>query len=165
MTTTTPIKTAKTATAAMKKLTIPGLKKWASKVRPLIVDMLSKRAFAEVEKKRVAAYIAPVFARFSFVDDAGAAITDPELLYCCDDEAMCAAYYTACDAAHREHGFMGEAGKCPALVAAHETLKVEWAVLESMERFVGLDGGALSRTLEIRAKALELCAQIAMAGR
>jgi len=83
------------AVAATEKLTVPGLKKWASKVRPLIVDMLLKRAFAEVEKKRVAAYIAPVFARFSFVDDTGAAITDPELLFCCDDEAMCAAYYAA----------------------------------------------------------------------
>ncbi len=158
----TATKATKTATAT-KKLTIPGLKKWASKVRPLIVDMLSKRAFAEVEKKRVTAYIAPVFARFSFIDDAGAAITDPELLFCCDDEAMCAAYYAACDVAHSEHGFVGEAGKCRALIAAHETFKAEWVVLASMEQFVGLDAGQLSHTLESRAKALDLAAQIALA--
>jgi hypothetical protein len=127
--------------------------------------MLAKRAFAEVERKRVDTYIAPVFAQFRFVDDEGAVITDPERLYHCDDEAMCAAYYAACDVAHREHGYLGEAGTCPALVAEHNQLKAEWVVLESMERFVGLDDGALSRTLEIRAKALELCAQIAMAGR
>ncbi len=159
MTTTTAAK----ATAATEKLTIAGLKKWASKVRPLIIEMLTKRAFAEVERKRVDAYIAPVFARFRFVDDEGAVITDPDMLYRCDDEAMCAAYYAACDVAHREHGFTGEPGECPALVAEHNQLKAEWAVLESMERFVGLDDGALSRTLEIRAKALELCAQIALA--
>lgn len=156
--------TATKAVAATEKLTVPGLKKWASKVRPLIVDMLSKRAFAEVEKKRVAAYIAPVFARFSFVDDIGAAITDPELLFCCDDEAMCVAYYAACDVAHRERGFTGEAGRCPALITAHETLKAEWAVLASMEQFVGLDDGALSRTMEIRAEALKLAADVALAG-
>lgn len=161
MTTTTAAK----ATAATKKLTIAGLKKWASKVRPLIIEMLTKRAFAEVERKRVDAYIAPVLARFSFVDDEGKAITDPELLYCCDDEAMCAAFYAACDVAHSEHGFTGETGKCPALVAAHETLKVEWAVLASMEKFVGLDDGALSRTMEIRAEALKLAAGVALTGR
>ena len=157
--------TAAKATAATEKLTIAGLKKWASKVRPLIIEMLTKRAFAEVERKRVDAYIAPVFARFRFVDNEGAAITDPELLFTCDNEAMCAAFYAACDIAHREHGFTGEVGKCPALVVSHETLKVEWAVLESMEKFVGLDDGALSRTMEIRAEALKLAAGVALTGR
>ena len=161
MTMTTAAKTA----AATKKLTIAGLKKWASKVRPLIVEMLTKRAFAEVERKRVDTYIAPVFARFSFVDDEGKAITDPKMLYCCDDVEICAAFYAACDVAHRGHGFTGEAGKCPALVAAHETLKAEWAVLASMEKFVGLDDGALSRTMEIRAEALKLAAGVALTGR
>ncbi len=162
MTTTTATKTKKSP-ATTKTLTIASLKRWAPKLRPLVVEMLAKRAFAEVERKRVDTYIAPVFAQFRFVDDEGAVITDPERLYHCDDEAMCAAYYAACDVAHREHGFTGEPGECPALVAEHTQLKAEWAVLESMERFVGLDDGALSRTLEIRAKALELCAQIALA--
>ena len=45
MTTTTAAK----ATAAPNKLTIAGLKKWASKVRPLIIEMLAKRVFAEGE--------------------------------------------------------------------------------------------------------------------
>lgn len=164
MTTTTATKTKKSP-ATTKTLTIAALKRWAPKLRPLVVEMLAKRAFAEVERKRVDTYIAPVFARFRFVDDEGAVITDPERLYHCDDEAMCAAYYAACDVAHREHGYRGEEGTCPALVAEHNQLKAEWAVLESMERFVGLDDGVLSRTLEIRAKALELCAQIALAGR
>ena len=154
-----------TTTAATKKLTIAGLKKWASKMRPLVVEMLTKRAFAEVERKRVNAYIAPVFAQFRFVDDEGAVITDPERLYHCDDEAMCAAYYAACDVAHREHGFTGKPGECPALVAEHTQLKAEWAVLESMEKFVGLDDGALSRTMEIRAEALRLAAGVALASR
>lgn len=163
MTTTTATKTKKTPSTAAKTLTIASLKRWAPKLRPLVVETLAKRAFAEVERKRVDAYIAPVFAQFRFVDDEGAVITDPERLYQCDDEAMCAAYYAACDVAHREHGYQGEAGTCPALVAEHNQLKAEWAVLESMERFVGLDDGALSGSLEIRAKALELCAQIALA--
>lgn len=165
MTTTIATKTKKNPTTKTPTLTIASLKRWAPKLRPLVVEMLAKRAFAEVERKRVDAYIAPVFAQFCFVDDEGTVITDPERLYHCDDEAMCAAYYAACDVAHREHGYQGEAGTCPALVAEHNQLKAEWAVLESMERFVGLDDGALARTLEIRAKALELCAQIALAGR
>ena len=162
MTTTTATKTKKSPAAA-KTLTIAALKRWAPKLRPLVVEMLAKRAFAEVERKRVNAYIAPVFAQFRFVDDEGAVITNPKRLYHCEDAAMCAAYYAACDIAHREHGFTGEPGECPALVAEHNQLKAEWAVLESMERFTGLDDGALSRSLEIRAKALELCAQIALA--
>lgn len=161
MTTTTATKTKKSPAA--KTLTIASLKRWAPKLRPLVVEMLAKRAFAEVERKRVDAYIAPVFAQFRFVDDEGAVITNPKRLYHCEDAAMCAAYYAACDIAHREHGFKGESGECPALVAEHNQLKAEWVVLESMARFVGLDDGALSRTLEIRAKALELCAQIALA--
>ena len=160
MTTTTATKTKKSPT---KTLTIASLKRWAPKLRPLVVEMLAKRAFAEVERKRVDAYIAPVFAQFRFVDDEGAVITNPKRLYHCEDAAMCAAYYAACDIAHREHGFKGEPGECPALVAEHNQLKAEWVVLESMERFTGLDDGALSRSLEIRAKALELCAQIALA--
>ena len=161
MTTTTATKTKKSP--AIKTLTIASLKRWAPKLRPLVVEMLAKRAFAEVERKRVDAYIAPVFAQFRFVDDEGAVITNPKRLYHCEDAAMCAAYYAACDIAHREHGFKGEPGECPALVAEHNQLKAEWVVLESMERFTGLDDGALSRSLEIRAKALELCAQIALA--
>ena len=162
MTTTTATKTKKSPAAA-KTLTIASLMRWAQKLRPLVVEMLSKRAFAEVERKRVDAYIAPVFAQFRFVDDEGNAIVDEKRLYHCEDKALCDAYYAACDVAHREHGFTGEPGECPALVAEHNQLKAEWAVLESMERFVGLDDGALSRTLEIRAKALELCAQIVLA--
>ena len=162
MTTTTAAKTA-TKTKKSPTLTIASMKRWAPKLRPLVVEMLAKRAFAEVERKRVEAYIAPVFAQFRFVDDEGAVITSPERLYHCEDAAMCAAYYAACDIAHREHGFKGEPGECPALVAEHNQLKAEWVVLESMERFIGLDDGALSRSLEIRAKALELCAQIALA--
>lgn len=163
MTTTTATKTKKSPAAATKTLTIAALKRWAPKLRPLVVEMLAKRAFAEVERKRVDAYIAPVFAQFRFVDDEGAVITNPKRLYHCEDAAMCAAYYAACDIAHREHGFKGESGECPALVAEHNQLKAEWVVLESMERFVGLDDGALSRTLEIRAKALELCTAVALA--
>lgn len=163
MTTTTATKTKKSPATAAKTLTIAALKRWAPKLRPLVVEMLSKRAFAEVERKRVDAYIAPVFAQFRFVDDEGNAIVDEKRLYHCEDKALCDAYYAACDVAHREHGFTGEPGECPALVAEHTQLRAEWAVLELMERFVGLDDGALSRTLEIRAKALELCAQIALA--
>ena len=91
MTTTTATKTKKSPATATKTLTITSLKRWAPKLRPLVVEMLAKRAFAEVERKRVDAYIAPVFAQFRFVDDKGAVITDPERLYHCDDEVMCAA--------------------------------------------------------------------------
>ena len=165
MTTTTATKTKKSPAAATKTLTIAALKRWAPKLRPLVVEMLAKRAFAEVERKRVDTYIAPVFARFSFVDDKGAAIVNQKRLYRCEDKTLCAAYYTACDTAHREHGFKGEDGECPALVAEYDQLTAEWAVLESMEKFVGLDDGALSRTMEIRAEALKLAAGVALTGR
>ena len=142
----------------MTKLTIAGPKKLTPKLRPLVKQMILAKAFAKAERERVDAYILPLFQTFTFVDADGERITDPELLYQCEDDALCTAYYAACDKTHREHGFTGSEGACPALVAKHELLKAEWAVLEVIEKFAGVD---FSIDLDIRAKALDLCVDLA----
>lgn len=143
----------------MTKLTIAGLKKLTPKLRPLVKQMILAQAFAKTERERVNTYILPLFQTFTFVNAEGERITDPELLYECEDDALCAAYYTACEKAHREHGFTGDDGACPALVAESTVLKAEWAVLEVIEKFAGVD--SFSVDLDIRAKALDLCVSLA----
>ncbi len=151
----------KTNTAEVaSKLTVAQLKTWARKNRELAMLALKARAFAEVERERVDAYIAPVFAGFAFTNDILSdiegqqePITDPRKLYLSTDEERCAAYYAACDIAHREHGYQGEAGTCPALVAEDLQVKAENLLLGSLTRFLATDG---FYNLELRAKALDL---------
>lgn len=145
-----------TATATANKLTVNKLKAWAKANREVAMTALKARAFAELERERVDAYIAPIFARYGFVDDlngTGAALTDPKKLYLSTDEERCADYYSECDRAHREHGYTGDAGTCPALVAEDLQIHAENILLDSLAKFVGVDG---FYSLEIRAKALDL---------
>jgi hypothetical protein len=106
------------------------------------------QAHAELKREQVDAYIRPVFDRFNFVigpnmagsrRDAGERITDPRQLYLSEDEAQCAAFYAACDVAHREHGFTGEHGFCPALVAEALLIDAQNALLRSGCDLLGLD--------------------------
>ena len=139
-------------------LTIENLKAFLPTLRPLVLSMTAARTWATVERKRVNAYIMPLFAGFAFIDRKGAAITDPKRLYHCDDRAKCAEYYAACDAAHREHGFTGETGCCPALIAEDAQIKAENAVLDALGDFLGQH-----ISYSMRKQALELCCQLALA--
>ena len=121
------------------------------------------QAFAECERERVDAYIAPVFARFNFVigptmaahyKDGGQRITDPGKLYLCEDEEQCKAYYAACDDAHRAHGFTGKPGYCPALIAEALLIDAQNCLLRVGCDLLGLDD--IPAMPEHRAKMLDL---------
>jgi hypothetical protein len=145
-----------TATDTVSKLTVRKLKTWAKTNRDLAMSALAARAFAEVERERVDTYIAPIFAGYGFTDDlggSGEALTDSRKLYLSTDEERCTAYVAECDRAHREHGFDGEPGTCPALVAEDLQTKAENLLLASLAKFIGADG---FYTLALRAKALDL---------
>lgn len=141
-------------------VTVEEMKLWARDNRELAMAVCTARAFAEVEKERVDAYILPLFNTFSFAEDvegcSGETITNPEHLYLSRDDDRVAAYYAACDKAHQEHGFDGPEGFCPALVAEELQRKAENAMLVSLGEFCGVDGGDFSRSLKMRDKALHL---------
>lgn len=143
-----------TTTNATKTMTATKLRAWARSNRSLAETVLKAQAFAELERERVDAYVAPIFARYGFKDDEGNAISAPRKLYLCEDDAACATFYAECDVAHRAHGFTGGAGECPALVAEDLLTQAQNLLLDSLAKFVGVDG--FSGSLELRAKALDL---------
>lgn len=128
-----------TATSKITKLTPVKLQRWARSNHALVQAMLDARKHAQAERARVDAYIEPLFATFGFVDECGAAIATSHSLYHCQDEGAVSKFYAVCDAAHREHGFTGEPGYCPALVADHDAVKAETAVVRSMEQLLGVE--------------------------
>ena len=52
---------------------------------------------------------------------------------------MCADYYEACDKAHRAHGFKGEHGYCPALIAESLLIDAQNALLREGCDLLGLE--------------------------
>jgi hypothetical protein len=146
------------------KLTVTKLKTWARANRELATTALKARALAELERARVDAYIAPIFARYGFtcdIDGSGKPLTDPRKLYLSTDEERCTAYFAECDAAHRAHGYNGEPGTCPALVAEDLQVRAENLLLDSLAKFTSTDG---FHTLEQRAKALDIATGVCCAG-
>ncbi len=140
------------ATSKIAQLTPAKLQRWSRNNRALVATMLRARAVAASERARVDAYITPLFATFDFRDESGKPIASADRLYRCKDRDACARFYTACDVAHREHGFVGEAGYCPALVADHAAVEAESAVVRSMEALLGVE----VLHLDHRAKLLKL---------
>lgn len=135
------------------------LKAWARANRSLAMTVCKARAFAEVERERVDAYVRPIFVRYGFkndLDGSGETLTDPRRLYLSEEDDRAKEFYAECDRAHRAHGFDGPEGHCPALIAEDLQCRAEQLLLASLAAMQGLDDGELSRTLELRARALEL---------
>jgi hypothetical protein len=147
--------------AARPKVTLEQFKEFAAYVSPFVRTVLLARIHAEETRKRVDAYIAPVFERFSFYvadqfkQHGGERITRPKDLYLCNDKALTDAYYEACDQAHRAHGFTGPLGHCPALVAEHLAITAENALIDMAQPLFGVDISDLWQE-ETRAKYLNL---------
>lgn len=149
----------------MKTKSTPDLetfKKWAKDCAPAGRAVLLARAFAELERERVDAYILPIFKSYKFTvaekngrRHPGEEITEPRMLYLSDDEVMCAAYYEECDRAHRAHGFKGPHGHCPALTAEHLVIQTEHALIGLAQDLFGVEAHQLWRP-EDRKKYLDL---------
>jgi hypothetical protein len=138
------------------------LKAWARANRSLAMTVAKAKAFAEIERERVDAYIAPIFARYGFKDEDGKAIENASRLYMCEDDAACKAFYAECELAHRANGWKGEEGCCPALVAEDLQCRAEQLLLDSLGRLSSVDGGDFCRSLELRAKALNLALTVCL---
>lgn len=117
----------------MKSPTLDEFKTWAKAHSKQALQVCTAKAFAQCEKERVNAYIQPIFESFKFTYAGKLAesckltgpIPNQNELYLCDDEVRLAAYYAECDQAHREHGFTGPTGHCPALTADHFRIQTE----------------------------------------
>ena len=150
-------------TTILENITPADLKAWAAAHRGVVKAHLALVAFAELEAERVAAYIAPVFAKFSFVSDAlegSHPITDPEDLYLSDDEEQMGEYYAACDVAHRLNGFTGPEGWCPSGMAKTAVISSENDLVKAFEKFTGFTG--YGRYPKIRANVLELILKVCL---
>ena len=136
---------------------------WAHDNAELGHAVAMAQAFAELQRERVDAYIKPIFDGFGFHyaerwADRGRGLSgpieSPKHLYLCDDEGQMALYYEACDKAHREHGFKGPHGHCPALVAENLLMEAQRYLLEAGSKLFGVDFTEVYG--EQRAKAVDL---------
>lgn len=123
--------------------TLSEFKTWASQNRSLALAVCAARASAEVERKRVDAYIGPIFHSYGFTVDRhaqtpGELIDKPSNIYLSTDEVRVTAYFAECDAAHRAHGFTGKEGYCPALIAEAVVIDAENALLQAGCTLLGL---------------------------
>jgi len=142
----------------MNAITPYDLKKWAKTNRKHAKAVMKATAFAACERERVDAYVRPIFAGYEFRADMsdGRPLTDDERLYLSKDEEGKASYYAALNVAHREHGFRGRDGYCPALIARDLQRDAENKLLESLAKFCGLDLEGINRNLDIRARMLRI---------
>jgi hypothetical protein len=113
-------------------------RQWSLAHKSLAQAVCKAKAFAELERVRVDAYVLPIFNSFGFVDEAGEKIQNPIDLYLCEDATMCTAFYAQCELAHRAHGFTGPEGHCPALTAEALVITAENALLQAGCEFLGL---------------------------
>lgn len=130
----------------MSAVNLPKFKKWAVANKPLAEAVVQAQVYAQITRERVDAYVLPIFAEYEFFTDLEAKhggklerITKPSQLYLSEDEALAADYYAACDHAHREHGFTGPAGHCPALRAENLRMQAEQFLLEAGCKLFGID--------------------------
>lgn len=138
-------------TATMKQPTLAEFKAWAKRNKELALTVLKAQAYAEIKRKQVDEYIAPIFARYEFyvskdcrVAEKNERITKESDLYLTDlDSDNVKAFYAECDEAHRAHGFDGPTGHCPALVAEHLHIQAQNALLDAGEELTGIDAPML----------------------
>ena len=103
------------------------------------------KAFAQIERERVDAYVRPIFDRYSFPVKKdwqkleGEFVTDPDSLYLADlDSPLMKQYEAEVAAAHRAHGWTGPEEHCPACVAEHNQLKAERALIDFACRMIDI---------------------------
>lgn len=122
---------------------------------PLIKQLLAAREHAKRERERVDAIQRRVLAEghYTMVDlasmrehtidqtkpvrDSGERLLDPRESYLLTDESA-ARYHARLDEIHLAEGFARAAEECcPALVAEHEVIKLEYAVIDAAEPHTG----------------------------
>lgn len=133
----------------MKQPTIQQFKDWCKEHRDLAMAVCKAQPIAEVTRKKVDAYIKPIFDQFEFYvseefdgrpGNAGERILTPRDLYLTDlNTPTVAEFYAACDAEHKRQGFDDlEPGFCPALIAENLLIEAQNALMEAANPLFGL---------------------------
>lgn len=151
-----------TKTASAFSINVAAFLRWLDREScRLVLTAVAAQAFAKVERERVNAYVLPFFATWGFRADkvGGERLTNPRDLYLSDDDDRASAYYAAVDALHREHGFTGPEGHCPALTAEYTQIVAENALIASMSAFLGVEPPAMP---EHRAQMLDIATKAAV---
>lgn len=141
------------------------LKRWAQTNAKLGAAVIAARVKAERVRAEVDARAAPIFAKYQFTaSKTGKPLATPEDLYLVEDlkDPQVLAYYAEVDAANRAAGWRGAKDTCPALVAEHEVIEAERALLKAGGEFCNVDFDCSYGRL--RAQAITLWLQIACAG-
>ena len=130
------------------KLNIANLKAWGIKHRPLAKALCEAMAYAQVMRQEVDAiqrkvlYKIPLFNDLESGHKAIERIFDSRLTYLSEDEKGFKLYLDECDRLEREAGLKPADMKrdfCPALVAEHNQVKLEWVLLDSASGLMGID--------------------------
>jgi hypothetical protein len=125
------------------KRNVAMVKRMAKTIEPQVRALLLATVYAKAERERVDVIQRAILAERVYPVDAkniergrGAErVTDPRLSYLMSD-ADAADYFAKCNAAHLANGYAKAAeGFCPALVAAHDQTKAEWALITAAEEF------------------------------
>jgi hypothetical protein len=108
-------------------------------IKPYVDLYLVARAVSEVERKRVDDIQRRVLAEQNYYgrDRHGVQfrVLDSRKSYLMDDESS-SRYFERLNAIHLANGFADAVkGFCPALVAEHDTVKAEWALIAAAESF------------------------------
>lgn len=120
-------------------VTLPKLKKFnrSAETARLRDAVTNARAEAKRIRSEVATLLAPVFARFTFVDDEGNRITDEDKLYMSDDD--CSAWDRVRHETLTAAGYDTADGRCPALVAESAAREAVIALLQHATEQLGLN--------------------------
>ena len=127
------------------KATKQNAKKVVKIIEQPVKTVLLAMAFAKTERERVDAYILPIFNSYDFRDEQGNKIDNENDLYLCKDEKLVNHYFEACDKAHRNHGFIGAKGVCPALTAESLVIEAERALVECANKIFKVEWNDLFR--------------------
>ena len=132
----------------------PAFQAWCKANQKQALAIRDQRQVAALKRAEVDAYVRPLFDSFGFTDEEREPIGKPSDLYLCTDDALCAAFFTGCDTLHRQHGFEGKKGYCPALIEETKLMDMEWRLIEEAVKVLKMP--APMRTPENRDKILGL---------
>ena len=112
----------------------------------LAAHVIIKEALALTVSNELNPLLRSVFERFDFRvgengrDDGteGSRITDPELIYLCEDEETLSEYFATCDVLFRQQGYELRPGESPILVANHLQLEAEQNLVEYASGKLGI---------------------------
>ena len=121
--------------------------------QPIVDTLLMAMAYAELERAKMDKIYNGILSRCTYYDTEGKRISDHNKAYLMDDNYS-ATFLAHCTQAVKDAGYNVPEGNCPALMAEHDVVKLEWSLMQATAPLFGIDWQALYG--ENRAKYLDL---------